>query len=495
MKWNAAARLSLAVLGLLSMISCATMKDLGNSLSSLVSAKPDAESSSANSASSPAPTSFRPVSATYQAGKVDYSQYRARGVDPRVANIPSTFDHLTGDPENYLRRLVDYLIDNEPDPVVRLKNIHDWIATHISYDAQSYFSHSVPTQSWYLTLETGRAVCQGYAELFSTMLTMAGFQNRIITGYSRGYGYNPLARESIRSNHAWNAVYLTDGWYLTDVTWDSGYVDGSSFHRRYNTSYFLLPPQKMIYSHFPDDVGWQLLSKPLTTGAFLSRPRLDGDFFSFPVSNYETLKRSYEVSGEAAIRIDFGGATTGAGSSVRSGLQSSQNPNAVYLMAQIRDRSGKDLEGTTFVQSTAGAATILLRPNVTGPLVLNLYASRTPSARAYEMIWSTELLVESPATVGFPRAYGPYSADRALLVSPLESPLETGSDVPFKIRVPGATKVAVVAGDSWTFLERDSGDRSLFRGHVRVPAVSEIVIFARFGDSRQYSGLVNFGVH
>lgn len=494
MRWNALGRLSLAVFGLVTLVSCATMFDFGTLPSSFPSKESSREGSSARNSPSGTQTVIKPDMASFQAGRIDYSQYRLRGVEPRVQNIPSEIDRLNGDPEVYLARLVNYLIDNEPDPIIRLKNIHDWIATHIAYDAQSYFSNTVPAQSWLLTLQTGRAVCQGYADLFAKMLTIAGFRNQIVTGYSRGYGYSPLAPEVIRSNHAWNAVYLADGWYLIDVTWDSGYVDGTSFHRRYSASYFLLPPKKMIYSHYPDNVGWQLLAKPVTADAFMATPRLDGDFFSFGVSNYAELKRSYTISGEAKIRLDAAGGASQTGSSTPSTSAGNETPSNIYLTAHIRDRSGKDLPGTTFVQSTARSTTILLRPDTAGTLVLEVYAAKTANARTYERIWSTELFVTSPAQIGFPRAYSSYTDDRVALLSPLESPLKVGSNVDVKIAVPGATKVALVADSSWTMLTRDSSDQNLFRGTVRVPDVETMTVVANFPGSDQYTGLVRYTV-
>ena len=51
------------------------------------------------------------------------------------------------------------------------------------------------------------------------------------------------------------AVCVGGVWYLLDTTWDSGYIDGSRFVQAYTNSYFLLSPDKMIYTHMPNGYG------------------------------------------------------------------------------------------------------------------------------------------------------------------------------------------------------------------------------------------------
>jgi transglutaminase-like putative cysteine protease len=57
----------------------------------------------------------------------------------------------------------------------------------------------------------GRAVCQGYAHAYRTLLHLAGIESIIITGTAGG------------ENHAWNLVNYARGggeWYHVDVTWN-----------------------------------------------------------------------------------------------------------------------------------------------------------------------------------------------------------------------------------------------------------------------------------
>ncbi|MCI7085752.1 hypothetical protein MR988_06540 [bacterium] len=68
----------------------------------------------------------------------------------------------------------------------------------------------------YGALINGKAVCQGYAELYSCLLSRAGINNALISS----------------KDHVWNAVELENQWYNVDVTWD----DTANTNRYFNLS-------------------------------------------------------------------------------------------------------------------------------------------------------------------------------------------------------------------------------------------------------------------
>jgi hypothetical protein len=106
------------------------------------------------------------------------------------------------DLEAAARELVRSLVTAGTDMPTREKVIHDWVARHVSYD-QSYERYSD-----YDAYFDASAVCQGYALLTSRLLSMAGIENRYVSGYGDG------------ESHAWNLVKLCGSWFHLDVTWD-----------------------------------------------------------------------------------------------------------------------------------------------------------------------------------------------------------------------------------------------------------------------------------
>lgn len=99
----------------------------------------------------------------------------------------------------------------------KIKTIHDYVCTQITYTAGDLVNHST-----YGALVNGEAVCQGYASLFYRLCREAGISTRFITGLGGG------------EDHAWNIVKLGDYYYNLDATWDDMEERGISY------SYFLL---------------------------------------------------------------------------------------------------------------------------------------------------------------------------------------------------------------------------------------------------------------
>ncbi|MGA7935473.1 MAG: hypothetical protein WCA35_18120 [Kovacikia sp.] len=58
----------------------------------------------------------------------------------------------------------------------------------------------------------------------------------VVAGNSRTPGTDRSGQR-----HAWNAVEINQEWHLLDTTWDSGSVDGSTFTKRYRTTYLINP--------------------------------------------------------------------------------------------------------------------------------------------------------------------------------------------------------------------------------------------------------------
>ena len=213
------------------------------------------------SSASPVDGSSRPM-----AGARDVNAYRTRTPHPAAKSVPRTIESRIGSSGlSALPALVAHLTAGEDDPFISLKAIHDWIALEISYDVQGFLRGSGMVADAGGALRTGRAVCQGYSELFARMAAIAGFQCEVVSGFGRGVGFSLFAQEDFtRSNHDRNVVRVADGWDLVDATWDAGHLDGYAFRRNYSTAYFLLTPEYMLYSHLPENPDWQLVAPPIS---------------------------------------------------------------------------------------------------------------------------------------------------------------------------------------------------------------------------------------
>nr|XP_026694483.1 hillarin-like isoform X2 [Ciona intestinalis] len=118
-----------------------------------------------------------------------------------------------------------------------------------------------------------------YPALFLRLCGAAGLHAKTIKGYVKGVGYHPDHKfggpdETLYGS--WNGVLIDGQWRLIDTHWGSRHIiedddleikDWNTKYR-YEEHYFLTDPDQLISTHFPDDVEWQLLRKPVTLQQF-----------------------------------------------------------------------------------------------------------------------------------------------------------------------------------------------------------------------------------
>ncbi len=105
--------------------------------------------------------------------------------------------------------------------------LHDWVCKNIYYDSDSISidSNSAPYVASDV-LQTKRAVCLGYSNLYAALCRAVGIPCNVVTGYALGVSesdttWNDLNMSTEEANHAWNEVHLDNRWVIVDTTWDS----------------------------------------------------------------------------------------------------------------------------------------------------------------------------------------------------------------------------------------------------------------------------------
>ncbi|XID94197.1 transglutaminase domain-containing protein [Paenibacillaceae bacterium WGS1546] len=99
----------------------------------------------------------------------------------------------------------------------KAKAIYDYIVGNVQYDkklAASVTSDYVPDIDG--TLESGKAICYGYATLYAAMLRSVGIPAKLAMGSTK----------LVDEYHAWNEVYLNGKWVIVDTTVDAGLSKG-----------------------------------------------------------------------------------------------------------------------------------------------------------------------------------------------------------------------------------------------------------------------------
>ena len=189
------------------------------------------------------------------------------GVHPAVVDIPR--EH-----ERSIESVARWIADAEPDPTLRIKAIHDYVATHITYDiAARDATFDFPDQSAEAVFAKRLGVCEGFAKLAVALGTAADLDIVEVDGDVR------VSNADAIELHAWNAARIGDRWVLFDATWDAGRGD-ETFHRSYSTEYLMTPPAIFAATHFADEERWRLLVRPMSRAQWLNDLAMPPAFFA-----------------------------------------------------------------------------------------------------------------------------------------------------------------------------------------------------------------------
>ena len=193
-----------------------------------------------------------------------------------------------------------YLLAREPDPMLRVKALHDWVADRIAYDTPNYVAHKVPDadRDAQAVFRSRVGVCAGYAKLLTELGKVTGDEILYVVGDARSEAA-PMEGEG----HAWNAAHVGGNWYLIDATWDAGSNDNGTFKKRYGTEYLFTPPDQFAITHFPDAAKWQLLEHPLSRAEFFRRPVLAPAFFAHGLELRTPDRSQVSVAGSLDVAL------------------------------------------------------------------------------------------------------------------------------------------------------------------------------------------------
>lgn len=237
-------------------------------------------------------------------------------------------------PQNYIGQVCTEISSYTSNEFLRVKLIHDVTALLLFYDDANYWSNSVPQQTLSHVLQTRKAVCEGYANLFQALCNEIGVSCEKVHGYARGVSASERGYEDpTDSNHAWNMVQIQGDWYLVDCTWDSGHMSGRTSVQEYNTTWLFVQPEHMIYSHFPSQQSHQLLEYPLTPQEFTRLPNLRPTLF-YSAALHELPERENSVEGISILNyqvkpgsnLRFYIKDTSSDSSISNSVFYEQNP-------------------------------------------------------------------------------------------------------------------------------------------------------------------------
>ena len=105
----------------------------------------------------------------------------AADLHPLVRSIPASA-------EVDVDTLGKYIRDHEPDRLLRIKALHDWVADRISYDVPALSMSPRPSQDPSTVFRDRKGVCAGYAQLLEALGRAAGTRSSTSSGDVRSSG-------------------------------------------------------------------------------------------------------------------------------------------------------------------------------------------------------------------------------------------------------------------------------------------------------------------
>lgn len=186
-----------------------------------------------------------------------------------------------------------------------------WVANNIQYDYQSYKKRSISQKKSSQVLQTKKALCGEYAQLFKEMCKAVGVEAEVVTGYTQGFDFFD-SDTLYRSEHAWSVVKVNGHWKLMDLTLASGgvvakkqffkkflantfsikYCPQFKFVPKFNPQWLYVEPDEMILTHFPNLKMYQLLQVPVPMDTYT-----EGSWavYQHLAWHFKTLKRSESI--------------------------------------------------------------------------------------------------------------------------------------------------------------------------------------------------------
>ena len=295
------------------------------------------------------------------------SRYRTNRMNERVRNLGRELtENVFLDPQRYLPDVVTRLVAGISDPFMKVKVINDWICDNIAYDVDHYFGRTYNRQDYVSVIRNKKGVCSGYAAVFNAMCRLASIESIGISGFSKGVGYRGYLGTS--SDHEWNAVKISNKWYLIDVTWNAGYLIYRSFIKKYTTDYLFLDSRAFLYSHLPVESKYQFYAPVVTREQFTDEPYIAGIFFRYGLELKDELPRYNNLTDNGFT------------------FELTMRNTSVTLSSQLRTKQRQNVTGASRPARSGNTTRFTFNVPDTGDFIGHVFARLGAERRIHEYI-------------------------------------------------------------------------------------------------------------
>lgn len=203
-------------------------------------------------------------------------------VDITIELYPTTVDSAEA-----LSKLITRDFTSEESKV---RAIYTWIIKNVAYDPSEYKNFDYTFKNYRernkkeeksrkqiidRTLQTGKAVCEGYAMVFEKLCQLQGIDNYLVRGDTKT-SFTDIGRP-FSKNHMWNVAYIDGKPLLFDTTWGAGKFN-EKFIKEPSYAYYKANPKRLINTHYPALFEDAFIEMQFTKEEFSMRPIIIGGY-------------------------------------------------------------------------------------------------------------------------------------------------------------------------------------------------------------------------
>jgi hypothetical protein len=202
------------------------------------------------------------------------------------------------------------IVDSNQSKYYQAKQIYSWITGHIQYDVKAYQRNEALHYTVPEILKKKHGLCNEYALLFATMCKEAEIEAYSISAYSKYPDYRS-GKLFLRTEHILDVFLYDSVWHFVDPTFGSGYISGDAalfrkiltsitklpaplvkfkFVNQPDSSWFDIPPQKLLERVYPLDPKWFSTDRPFSFDSFERDSVLERTDYPDYYNNIEAIR-------------------------------------------------------------------------------------------------------------------------------------------------------------------------------------------------------------
>ena len=193
--------------------------------------------------------------------------------------------------------LAAYLEKGAKTDLEKSRAIYTWLTKNVSYDDRAFNTGVYGDLSAQGVFESGKAVCEGFSNLYWAIGEDMGLEIEKIVGYAKGYGFTP-GDKFADTDHAWNRIKINGEWRVFDATWGEGYgktVNGQlkSF-KAFDPYWFNVDPYEAIFTHLPEKVKQRSIEQFISVKQYEQMPYIEASYFKLGFDGKNALRKATE---------------------------------------------------------------------------------------------------------------------------------------------------------------------------------------------------------